>query len=262
MTRYATKVLANTPMHSLSGTTPHLAFETAAYLIGAQIYWRTTQQIPPVLLDRLALIAGAVFGAFLGSKLLHVAEHFYALSNAGDWTLWIGGKSVLGGLLGGTLGVEIAKRSIGWTPSTGDAWVPALAAGLMIGRIGCQLSGPWDLTYGIPTNLPWQWDYGDGIGRHPTALYEIGGVATLWLAISHWKTRAPGAKFAGFMAGYCVLRWWLEFLKPPFGAPVEGTLPVELYDGLTAIQWVAVGGFGYFVFNLRRRLASATLVTI
>lgn len=111
-----------------------------------------------------------ICGAALGSKCLHVLEHWTALRESGDLKAWSGGKSVLGGLLGGTLGAELGKKLIGWTPSTGDAWVTPLAIGLMIGRLGCQLSGTWDEAYGIPTSLPWGWEYGDGIPRHPTGL--------------------------------------------------------------------------------------------
>ena len=98
----------------------------------------------------------------------------------------MGGKLVLGGFIGGTLGVEITKKAIDWTKTTGDPWVPALAVGLIIGRLGCQFSGTWDQTYGIPTALPWAWDYGDGIGRHPTGFYEIPLVG-----IAYGLTRFP-----------------------------------------------------------------------
>jgi len=35
------------------------------------------------------------------------------------------------------------------------------------------LTGLSDNTYGTPTNLPWAVNFGDGIPRHPTQLYEI-----------------------------------------------------------------------------------------
>jgi phosphatidylglycerol---prolipoprotein diacylglyceryl transferase len=249
-------------LHSLTGTLPHLVFEVLAYAIGARIYWRAvaSQPLPPQRGDRLALLAGAICGALIGSKLLHVAEHLPTLLHADVWTLWIGGKSLLGGLLGGTAGVELVKRQLGWTRSTGDAWVPALAAGIVIGRIGCQLSGLWDLTYGIPTSLPWAWDYGDGVGRHPTAFYEIVCVALLWAAVACWKMAPAGARFATFLLGYCVIRLVLEFMKPPFGAEQIATLPVALYGGLTAIQWAAAIGAAYFGVSLSRRLSPAAPV--
>lgn len=234
----------------------HFAFEFAAYALGARLYWKAArdQPWPPSTNDRLSLLAGAILGAFLGSKLLHVAEHLPALVASGDVEAWIAGKSLLGGLLGGTLGVEVVKRAIGWSRPTGDAWVPALALGIVVGRVGCQLSGTWDLTFGTPTALPWAWDYGDGIGRHPTAAYEMILVAMLWVAIAAWRAAPPGARFAAFLLGYCAIRFALEFMKPPFGPPAPTPLPAALYAGLTAIQWAAIAGGAYFIHSLRRRL--------
>ncbi len=195
-------------------------------------------------MNRLALVAGAVFGAALGSKLLHVLEHLPFLMEHGTLELWLGGKSVVGGFIGGTLGVELAKRMVGWRHSTGDAWVPAIAAGLVIGRIGCQLSGLWDQTYGVPTSLPWGWDYGDAIPRHPTAADEIILIVGLyWLVRSRWS-EFPGARFAAFLGGYCLIRFALEFLKPPFGAMADGTLATELYGGPDR-NTVGVAGRGW-----------------
>jgi phosphatidylglycerol:prolipoprotein diacylglycerol transferase len=245
-------------MQSLSGPFPHFALELFAYFVGAQIYWRMAraQAARQKWQERFFLLAGAVGGAALGSKGLHVLEHLPALMQTDDLKLWVSGKSVVGGFIGGTLGVEMAKRAIGWSGSTGDAWVPALAVGLLIGRVGCQLSGTWDHTYGVPTALPWAWDYGDGISRHPTALYEIILVALLLPSV--WILPAlrlhPGARFAAFLVGYCTIRFGLEFLKPPFGVSATGTLPVALYQGLTAIQWACVAGVVGYLFLLRFRL--------
>jgi prolipoprotein diacylglyceryltransferase len=245
-------------VHSLPGQQAHLLLEVLAYFIGARLYWRAarTHPLPAALIDRLALLAGAVLGAALGSKLLHGLEHLPTLLAQREMALWLGGKSVLGGFIGGTLGVELVKKMVRWPRSTGDAWIPGLAAGLMIGRVGCQLSGVWDQTYGIPTTLPWAWDYGDGMGRHPTGLYEILCVGLLFAAV--WFTprlrQAAGARFAAFLTGYCVLRLLIEFLKPPFGLMAQESLPVALYAGLTAIQWAALAGTLGYGLLLRSRL--------
>lgn len=242
---------------SVQGMFAHQALELLGYVVGARLYWREARTWPRPSLagQRLALLAGAVFGAFVGSKLLHVAEHGPALMAANDPALWWAGKSVLGGFIGGTLGVEFAKRAVGWSSSTGDAWVTALAAGLLIGRLGCQLSGPWDQTYGIPTHAAWGWDYGDGVLRHPTALYEILLVGLLWATLRRFDRQArPGAAFAAFLLGYCVIRFGLEFLKPPFGRAIAGTLPTALYGPLTAIQWTALAGVLGYGLLLRYRL--------
>jgi prolipoprotein diacylglyceryltransferase len=245
-------------LRSLSGTTPHFLLETLAYFVGARIYWKQATRGPqPPPRDRFLLLGCAVFGAALGSKALHILEHLPTLIARHDGALWLGGKSALGGFLGGTLGVELGKRMIGWRTATGDAWVWPIVIGVAIGRVGCQLSGLWDQTYGSPTTLPWGWDYGDGIARHPTAAYEIVGILAIALLISPRWHACAGARFAALLLGYSALRLGLEFLKPPFGAPGEGTLPVSLYGGLTAIQWAAIFGVVWYALLLRRRLLPA-----
>jgi prolipoprotein diacylglyceryltransferase len=247
-------------LRSLPGQAPHVALEALAYLVASRTYWARarTQPRPPRAADRWLLVACAIAGAAIGSKALHVLEHLPTLWRQGGAGAWLAGKSVLGGLIGGTLAVEAGKRAIGWRPSTGDAWVPAIAVGLMIGRVGCQLSGLWDQTYGSPTTLPWGWDYGDGVPRHPAALYEIVLVGLAWLGVSRWRAAPPGARFAAFLAAYCAIRLLLECFKPPFGAPTAAelavALPVARYVGLTAIQWTALAGLAGYLAMLRHRL--------
>jgi phosphatidylglycerol---prolipoprotein diacylglyceryl transferase len=226
---------------------PHLVLEVLAYALGARVYWRgaRAQPAPAAKIDRWLLFGCAVFGAAIGSKGLHVLEHLPALLERNEPSLWLGGKSVLGGFLGGTVCVELGKKFIGWRSSTGDAWVPALTVGLVLGRLGCQLSGTWDQTYGNVTSLPWAWDFGDGLGRHPVALYELLLVIALWAVTRRRWLASPGATFAAFLGGYCAVRFGLEFLKPPFGPAAPGTLEVARFAGLSAIQWAALlGGAG------------------
>lgn len=251
-------------MNSLPGSTAHVVLEALAYFVAARVYWRTrTSSEQPASRDRFLLLASAVFGAAVGSKGLHTLEHLPALHSSGDAALWLGGKSVLGGFLGGTLAVELAKRAIGWRAATGDAWVTPICLGLLIGRLGCQLSGVWDQTYGNATVLPWAWDYGDGVPRHPVAAYEMLGVGLLFASLRQRWSDAPGARFAALMFGYCALRLVLEWLKPPFGPVAAGTLPVALFGALTAIQWAAVLGLVWFGALFRRRVrARAAAVTL
>ena len=251
-------------LRSLPGTSAHVLLEAVAYFVAARVYWRTarTQPRPARATDRWLLVACAISGAAAGSKGLHVLEHLPTLWQSGTAADWLGGKSVLGGLIGGTLAVEAGKLAVGWRLSTGDAYVAAIAIGLMIGRLGCQLSGLWDQTYGTPTGRPWGWDYGDGVPRHPVALYEIVLVGCAWLGVRRWQGAPPGARFAAFLALYCAIRLVLEGFKPPFGpvtaAELLATLPVARYAGLTAIQWSALAGLCGYLALLRHRLRPTT----
>ena len=123
---------------------------------------------------RWAVIAPAIAGAALGSKLgFWLEDPHTTWQNLHNPAYLISGKTIVGALAGGLLTVELVKRYIGLHQSTGDLYAIPLALGIAIGRIGCFLTGLSDNTYGTPSNLPWAINFGDGIPRHPTQLYEI-----------------------------------------------------------------------------------------
>ena len=64
------------------------------------------------------------------------------------------GKSLVGGLAGAILAIEILKRRLGITGSTGLRFVAPVAAAIAVGRLGCFFAGIEDRTYGTPTDLP------------------------------------------------------------------------------------------------------------
>src|SRR4051794_31363114 len=107
---------------------PHLVLEVLAYAAGFQLYRllrkRERARNPSAVLSfevNIWLIVGCIFGAFAGSKVLAWAESLnqYWAARA-DWRAWMGGKTIVGGLLGGWIGVEIAKTRLGIRRSTGD----------------------------------------------------------------------------------------------------------------------------------------------
>jgi phosphatidylglycerol---prolipoprotein diacylglyceryl transferase len=226
----------------------HLAFETGGFSVGGLLYWRTSNAVtqPPDRWTRWGLLAGAAVGAAVGSRGLYMLQYWSALAGQ-PLAMWLGGKTIVGGLLGAIVGVEVAKRALNWNTSTGDGFVLPVMVAIAIGRVGCQLSGLSDLTYGNVTTLPWGWNYGDGLPRHPTALYEILGIIALavLLTVARFTTRR-GDHFRAFIVGYLLLRFCLDFLKPPFGAASAGALVPELWGALSAIQWVCLAGLAYY----------------
>jgi phosphatidylglycerol---prolipoprotein diacylglyceryl transferase len=239
------------------GTGAHWLLEVLAFAVGGMLYWRRRNAAtqPPELLTRWGLLAGAALGAALGSRLLYMLQYWLVLQSQ-PAIAWFSGKTVVGGLLGGWLGVEISKKLSGWRESTGDGFVWPLVVALLLGRLGCQLAGLEDLTYGNPTGTAWGWDYGDHVPRHPVALYEMAGVLLL-AGVIHLQG-AParrGGRFRLFMAGYLLLRLLLDFLKPPFGAAAPGLLAPGAALGLTPIQWVCIAGLLYHAVERSRWLA-------
>src|SRR5262249_36862430 len=209
-----------------------------AYLVGFQTYLvlRRRELRDPVApvsgQTHVWIIVGAIFGALFGSKILAIVESF-----PDYWTMrtdprvWIEGKTIVGGLLGGWIGVEIVKRLRCVRGSTGDAYVAPLVLGIAIGRVGCFLTGLSDHTHGKPTALSWGVDFGDGIKRHPTQLYEIIAVLLIGAIVyaRSLKHHPRGSLFRLFLFLYLLFRFLVEFIKPTF----------KPYIGLSAIQVVS-----------------------
>jgi prolipoprotein diacylglyceryltransferase len=118
---------------------PHLFFESLSYLTGFLFLFLNPQKQPSPYdaKQRLWLIAGALMGAALGSKILFwFCDPPTSLAHWNDLAYLQGGKTVVGGLIGGLLGVEYVKNRFGTTASTGDRFVPSILLGIGIGRMG------------------------------------------------------------------------------------------------------------------------------
>ncbi len=123
----------------------------------------------------------------------------------------------MGGLFGGLLGVELAKKRIGETESSGDLFVFPIILGIFIGRMGCFLSGINEFTYGKETTSVLGMDLGDGLLRHPTALYELVFLVVLFFSLKRLQSTSTlnnGEVFKWFMVLYFTFRFCIEFLKP------------------------------------------------
>ena len=108
----------------------------------------------------------------------------------------------------------------------------------MVGRIGCFLCGFNDHTYGIPTELPWGFDFGDGVRRHPAQLYEIAFLACF---VAAWTKLVKAQLEQGelwkiFIISYMTFRFFIEFIK---------TVP-HVYLGLDIEQVAAIGVWLYY----------------
>jgi phosphatidylglycerol:prolipoprotein diacylglycerol transferase len=226
---------------------PHWVFETLAYAIAFRVYLYLRRRRGDVLDDsrRWWVIAGAAVGAVLGSKMLYWLEDpGLTLAHWNDPAGLLGGKTIVGALIGGLLAVEWTKKRLGISRRTGDLFAVPLCIGIAIGRIGCFLTGLDDHTAGIATGLPWGVNFGDGIPRHPTQLYEV--LFALALGVFLWRrmrlAHAEGDIFKMFMVGYFGFRLLCDFLKPD----------VRVFAGLSAIQWACVAMLLYYSPDLRR----------
>lgn len=183
--------------------------------------------------QRTRIIASCVVGAAIGSKLITIladphtmAGHFASVET------FAAGKGVVGALVGGWLGIEICKFFTGIKSYTGDTFVLPLIAAMVIGRIGCFVTGFHDHTYGMPADLPWAFDFGDGIKRHPSQIYEILALLFIVVCIELLKPRLhnQGDQFKFFMSAYMVYRLAADTFKPVphpyFGLSIEQVVAV------------------------------------
>lgn len=228
----------------------HLILEYAAFFIGFRYYVFQKKRTEDLISgsNRLSIIIGAVFGALIGSRVMGYLEHPTVIADLRTLLFsLLSVKTIMGGLFGGLLGVEISKKIIGERHSSGDLFTFPIILGIIIGRIGCFLSGINEFTYGIETTSVFGMDLGDGVHRHPLALYEILFLIVLWVVLhKFWSKlkREEGLLFKYFMISYFGFRFFIEFLKPN----------TFLILGLSSIQYLCILCWIYYWKTIERVL--------
>jgi phosphatidylglycerol:prolipoprotein diacylglycerol transferase len=137
---------------------PHVLFEALAYAAGFRVYvaLRRTQGDVISQSQRWWIIAAAAAGASIGSRMLFLCENpGLTTTHYHDIAYLLSGKTIVGGLLGGLIAVELTKKLIEIRTATGDVFAVPLCIAIAIGRIGCFLTGLSDNTYGTATRLFW-----------------------------------------------------------------------------------------------------------
>ncbi|WP_396170910.1 prolipoprotein diacylglyceryl transferase family protein [Flavobacterium sp.] len=196
----------------------HLVFEYLAFFIGYKYYVYLRKKKTDIIRtpNRLSIILGAAIGAFLGSRIIGFLENPIVPSDLVTLLKELNTKTIMGGLFGGLLGVELAKKIIREKQSSGDLFTFPIILGIFIGRIGCFLSGTNEFTYGNVTTSFLGMNLGDHLMRHPIALYELLFLLVLFLFL--WRLKDKGLKngllFEYFMICYFAFRFFIEFIKP------------------------------------------------
>ena len=248
-------------------------FFALAWAVGGYVYYREFRRLGWELEEMLMVMGGCIIGAVFGSYFFNSIflgwEQVPKIIN----TFEFGGKTVLGGIAGGFLGVEIAKKNIGYHQSTGDAFALAIPLGHAIGRVGCLLGG---CCYGTVCDLPWAISYPEGsflyllqlsqgaisesatrsLSVHPTPIYEI--IFNLGLFTLFYKKRGTykvrGSMFRLYLAAYGLFRFFEEFIRgdsPPADTAI--LTPVQV------LLLVAIVYFGrQFYYNeLKNNISGA-----
>lgn len=222
----------------------HPVLESLGIFIAMRYYYfsKRKNKDKTSLIVSLTILIGATAGALIGSKLIGNLEHPEVLfhqpfSFKRFWT----NNTIVGGLAFGLIGVELAKKVVGHRKSTGDLMVFPLILAMIIGRIGCFLTGVYEQTYGIPTNSIFGMYLGDDYLRHPVALYEIVFLILLWIFLLIIKKRyiyPSGFLFQIFMVLYFSFRFFLDFIKPKY----------EIIGGIGTIQIVSLLVIIYYLY--------------
>jgi phosphatidylglycerol:prolipoprotein diacylglycerol transferase len=162
----------------------------------------------------LTIYVAALVSAFLGAKLMYLAaEGWMFWASPERWRIWATGKTILGALLGGYAGVEVAKKLTGYTQPTGDRFALIAPVGIILGRLGCLLHG---CCLGRECAPHW-WTLRDahGIERWPAVPAEIAfnGIALAVFFILRRCALLPGQHFHLYLIGYGLFRFAHEFLR-------------------------------------------------
>jgi prolipoprotein diacylglyceryltransferase len=220
--------------------TPNLTWRVAysmlmllAVISASWLVRRKQKQILPDPSDRLAIGLAAFVGAMLGAKLPFVMQQGWAGLLSG--TTWFAdGKTILGGIFGGYLAVELVKRWSGIQVRTGDSFALPVAVAVAMGRLACFAVG---CCYGEVTDLPWGLEFRlaqdpPSVLRHPTQLYEVAfhTLAGLLLLVADRKRVLVGHQLKAYLLAYLFYRFCTEWIRPES----------RWYLGLTLYQYASV----------------------
>ncbi len=185
---------------------------------------------------------GAIFGGMLGAILLGNVFNLRNFFMTLPFSLF-SARTITGGILGGLFGTWVVKTVFGIRGHFGNLFAPALAIAIAVGRLGCFFRG---CCYGVPTGCGLGIDFGDGIPRHPTQLYELFFMLGLFFYLmKKRKTARPGELFIIFGISYFAFRFFEEFLR----------VSPHIW-GLTVFQWISLFGIIVFVIRYRRVLSN------
>ena len=200
-----------------------------AIAVGVALSRITQRRLPLTGWQRLGIGLGAFCGAMIGAKLPFLLMDWDGMVHGTAW--FSDGKTIMCGLVGGYLGVEVAKWSLEIRTKTGDSVAVPVAAAVAIGRLACFQGG---CCFGTPTQLPWGVAFplsGDWQLRHPTQLYEAAfhacmAILLFWL----WRRRAlEGQLIKLYFIGYLAFRFCSEWIRPE----------PQFWWGLSVYQWAA-----------------------
>ena len=191
----------------------------------------------------ICLISGV-----LGSRALYIALNPTTERWSDFFKVWQGGLSFHGGLILALLcGLVYCRAKKLRFLEMCDLFMPSLALGYAIARIGCFLNG---CCAGGPTNLPWGVRFDGETSCHPTQIYAAVANVIIFFILTRLekKPSKPGFLLCSYVAMYALYRFLVEFLREGYSA--------EMWRfGLTQAQGFSVLMFLvglFFALKLRK----------
>ncbi|MBI5392380.1 prolipoprotein diacylglyceryl transferase [Candidatus Woesearchaeota archaeon] len=248
-------------LHNLNPVLAHIGkiqirYYGLFYVIGLLItYFYLKHQIKKKRLsltedDLLDYIIYLAVGIILGGRLFYILVYNlkeYIANPLTIFAIWQGGMAFHGALLGIIIASLIfcKKKKIHFYTLADHVVIPASLA-LALGRVGNFINGE---LYGRPVSqsYPLAVNFGDGIARHPSQLYESVKNLIIFATLFPLKKHSlkPGTLFWLFITMYGMLRFIIEFFRLP--DPQLGFILFGLSMGqlLTIIMFI-IGSFMLF----------------
>jgi phosphatidylglycerol:prolipoprotein diacylglycerol transferase len=206
-------------------------------------FWRSRRGDSP---EMVLVVLGALCGAAFGSKLGYCFSEVHVLLHNPRWMeMVLVGKTVVGGLLGGYIGVELAKKLVRYQGVTGDLFAQMVPLSIALGRIGCMVNRCCP-----GQELPPAWytvTHADGSVHWPAAEVELifNLVAAAVFMILRRRGILPGQHFHLYMISYGTFRFFHEWMR-------HETLLVAPWTGYQLLSLLlALSGLVLFVRRQR-----------
>ncbi len=211
---------------------------TLAAMIGSFLVWMRIWKKDARL---VSVYFGALFGSVIGAKVVYLAaEGWLQWDSPLMWQQWLTGKSIVGALIGGYIGVELAKKLAGYTKATGDNFALVVPLAIAFGRIGCLLQG---CCLGKVCAPDW-WTIADnrGVARWPAVPVEMlfNVIFAAVVMLLRWKGWARGQHFHLYLMAYGVFRVLHEPLRET-PTVVESVTGYQIAAGVLFL--VGLGGY-------------------
>lgn len=210
--------------------------------------WKKEQVADLIFYGALGVIVGGRVGYILFYNFPAFLDNPLILLK-----IWQGGMSFHGGLLGVLIALFLFGRKTRKSFfQVADFIAPMVPIGLGAGRIGNFINRelPGRVT---DASIPWAMDFGDGLARHPSSLYQAltEGLLLfiiLWVVASKSPPRMTVS--AAFMIAYGSFRFITEFFRAP-----------DAHIGFVAFGWLTRGQelsipmilFGFYLLYLVRK---------